>query len=71
MNRKPVIDVVQVGNRGELALSRRIRAALGVQAGDELLLSVEDGRLVAERRAARRLATYLDALAGPSTTRDE
>jgi hypothetical protein len=70
VSRKPVIDVAAVGRRGEIALSRRIRAALGVQEGDELLLSVEDGRLVAERRA-RRLATYLDVLAGPSSARDE
>jgi hypothetical protein len=70
VSRKPVIDVAQVGSRGEIPLSRRIRAALGIQPGDELLLSVEDGRLVAERRA-RRLGTYLDVLAHPTTARDE
>jgi len=65
-----VMDVARIGRRGEITLSRRLRAALGVQPGDELLLSVEDGRLVAERRA-RRLATYLDVLAGPPGARDE
>lgn len=70
MNRKPVMEVVPVGRRGEITLSRRLRAALGVQPGDELLVSMENGRLVAERRA-RRLGTYLDALAGPPGARDE
>ena len=70
MSRKPVIDVARVGSRGEVALSRRVRTALGVQPGDELLLTVEDGRLVAERRA-RRLGTYLDALTGSPSARDE
>lgn len=64
------MDVARIGRRGEITLSRRLRAALGLQSGDELLLSVEDGRLVAERRA-RRLATYLDVLAGPPGARDE
>lgn len=63
MPRKPVIDVARLGAGGEIALSRRIRAALGVEAGDELLLSVDAGRLVVERRV-RRLGTYLDALTG-------
>lgn len=70
MSRKPVIDVVRIGDRGEVALSRRVRTALGVLPGDELLLTIADGRLVAERRA-RRLATYLDALTGARPPRDD
>ena len=70
MSRKPVIDVARVGSRGEVTLSRRVRAALGVRAGDDLLVTVEDGRLVLERRA-RRLGTYLEVLAGAASARDD
>lgn len=61
-----MIDVARVGHSGEVALPRRVRHAFGVQPGDELLVTVADGRLILERRA-RRLATYLDAL----STRDD
>jgi len=51
-------EVVKVGRRGEVSLSRRVRAAFSLQEGDELLLSVEDDQLVL-RRKARRFHEYL------------
>lgn len=58
---KPLIDIVQIGKRGEVVLPRRVRQGLNLQEGDELVVTVEERRLVLERRA-RRLGTYLDAL---------
>ncbi len=55
---KPMTEVVKVGRRGEVSLSRRVRAAFSLQEGDELLLSVEDDQLVL-RRKARRFHEYL------------
>ena len=62
MPRKPLIDVVAVGKRGEIVLPRRLRNSLGLQEGDQLVLSVEERRIVLERRA-RNLGAYLDVLA--------
>lgn len=58
MAQKSLTEVVKIGRRGELALSRRARAAFSLQEGDELLLSVEDDQLVL-RRKARRFHEYL------------
>lgn len=66
---KPLIEEVEVGRRGEIVLSRRLRRALSWQEGDRLLLSVEDGRLVIERRA-RTFGAYLDVL-GSSGARED
>ena len=60
--RKPLIDVVKVGKRGEVILPRRFRNSLDLQEGDELVLSVEDRRMVLERRA-RHFSAYLDVMA--------
>lgn len=58
---KPVVEIVRVGKRGEIALPRRIRTALQLQEGEELVVSVTDQRVVIERRA-RNFATYLDVM---------
>jgi AbrB family looped-hinge helix DNA binding protein len=61
MAAKPVTDVVKIGRRGELTLPRRVRAAFGLQEGDELVVAVEDEQLVL-RRKARRFGEYLGSL---------
>lgn len=58
---KPIIEVVKIGKRGELVLPRRVRAALSLQEGDELMLTLDEKRLTLERRA-RGFQTYLDAM---------
>jgi AbrB family looped-hinge helix DNA binding protein len=58
---KPLMEVVKLGRRGELVLSRKLRAALGLQEGDDLVLTVEEKRIVLERRA-RAFRTYLDVI---------
>jgi len=58
---KPVVEVVKVGKRGEIVLPRRIRSSLGLREGDELMLSVDEKRLVLERRS-RGFSTYLDVM---------
>ena len=58
---KPVVEIVRLGKRGEIVLSRRIRNTLQLQEGEELVLSIADQRLVLERRA-RNFATYLDVM---------
>lgn len=59
---KALIDRVKLGKRGELVLPRRVRSALGLREGDDLLVTVDDRRLIVERRG-RALGTYLDAMA--------
>ncbi|MBI4518700.1 MAG: AbrB/MazE/SpoVT family DNA-binding domain-containing protein [Deltaproteobacteria bacterium] len=61
MATKPITEVVKLGRAGQLILSRRVRAAFGLQEGDELVLTVEDERLVL-RRKARRFGEYLGNL---------
>ena len=61
----PIIEVLKVGKHGELVLSRRLRNRLGLHEGDELVLSVEDKKIVLERRS-RGFAAYLDVLGGGS-----
>jgi AbrB family looped-hinge helix DNA binding protein len=47
---------VQLGERGRLVLPSPVRRELGLERGDRLLLSVEDGavRLVSAQEVARR-----------------
>ena len=61
MIRKPLIEVIEVGKRGEIVLPRRLRQQLNLQQGDQLVLSVAERRIVLERRA-RNLGAYLDVL---------
>jgi len=54
-------DILRVGRKGEVILPRRVRAALGLQDGDQLVVSVDDDAIVLKRKA-RRFAEYLDTL---------
>jgi AbrB family looped-hinge helix DNA binding protein len=58
---KPLVEIVKLGKRGELVLPRRVRSALGLSDGDELILTVEDKRVVMEHRR-RGFGTYLDVM---------
>ena len=67
----PIVEVLKVGKGGELVLPKRLRSRLGWRVGDELVVSVEDKRIVLERRA-RGFAAYLDVLTGgPGSDRDD
>jgi AbrB family looped-hinge helix DNA binding protein len=68
--RKPLIDVVQIGKHGEIQLPRRLRNSLSLHEGDQLVVTVEDRRLVLERRA-RHLGAYLDVLGAGSGARED
>jgi AbrB family looped-hinge helix DNA binding protein len=59
---KPLIEVVKLGRRGEIVLPRRVRSTLNLHEGDDLVLRVDDKRVVLERRA-RQFSTYLDVMA--------
>lgn len=54
-------DIAKVGRKGEVVLPRRLRASLGLQEGDELLVSVENESIVL-RRKTRRFGEYLENL---------
>jgi len=64
-------SVVTVGPQGRVVIPVAVRRRLGITAGDELALSVDDDRLVLEPRAAaaarargmlRHLATEVSAV---------
>jgi AbrB family looped-hinge helix DNA binding protein len=61
-------DIVKIGRHGQVVLPRRVRAAFGLQKGDQLLLTVEDESIVLKRKA-RRFAEYLDTLSRPPADR--
>ncbi len=52
-------DIVQLGARGEIVLPRKVRADLGLRAGDPLTVEL-DGESIVVRRKARRFAEYLE-----------
>ena len=54
-------DILKIGRSGRVILPRRVRALLGLQEGDELVLTVDDESIVLKRKA-RRFAEYLDTL---------
>ena len=54
-------DIVKIGRHGQVVLPRRVRAAFGLQEGDQLVLTVEDESIILKRKA-RRFAEYLDTL---------
>lgn len=56
-------ETVKVGKNGEIVLPRRIRAALSLQPGDELEVSLERQTVVLRRRAGSFRA-YLERLTG-------
>jgi AbrB family looped-hinge helix DNA binding protein len=47
MSRRPS-SLVQLSPRGQLTLPIRVRKALGLQPGDELVISVDEGRAILE-----------------------
>ena len=57
-------DILRVGRKGEVILPRRVLTALGVQDGDQLVVSVDDDAIVLKRKA-RRFAEYLETLSRP------
>lgn len=61
-----------LGQQGRVVIPAEVRAALGLEVGDELRLHVEDERLVLERpdRAARQLRGMARA-AGPRSFVEE
>jgi AbrB family looped-hinge helix DNA binding protein len=61
-------DIVKIGRHGQIVLPRRVRAAFGLQDGDQLLLTVEDESIILKRKA-RRFAEYLDTLSRTPTGR--
>ena len=60
---KAPVEMLKLGKRGELVLPRRLRSSLGLREGDELVATVEDKRIIIERRA-RGFSAYLDVLRG-------
>ena len=60
---KPPVEVLKLGKRGEIVLPRRLRGSLGLREGDELVATVEDKKIILERRA-RGFSAYLDVLRG-------
>lgn len=61
-------EIVTLSRKGEVVLPRHIRGELGLQPGDELELTVENGSIVLRKKAGR-FAAYLERLArrsGPS-----
>jgi AbrB family looped-hinge helix DNA binding protein len=62
-------DILKVGRKGEVMLPRRVRAALGLQEGDELVVSVDDESIILKRKA-RRFAEYLEGLGRAPIGRD-
>ena len=43
-----VAECVTLGAQGRLVIPARLRRRLGLKTGDELIISVKDGRLIAE-----------------------
>lgn len=54
-------DVVRLGRKGEIHLSRQTRQALELKEGDELIVSVDNDTIVL-RRKATRFGSYLENL---------
>jgi len=58
---RPMADILKIGRKGDVIIPRRVRAALGLKEGDELLLSVENDTIVLNRKA-KRFSEYLETL---------
>ena len=54
-------DILKIGRRGEVVIPRRVRAALDLKEGDELLVTVENDTIVLSRKA-KRFSEYLESL---------
>jgi AbrB family looped-hinge helix DNA binding protein len=70
--RSETIDVT-VGAQGRVVVPALLRRRLGIQAGDVLVASAEDGRLVLERRATilARLRKQFDVVPAGVSLADE
>lgn len=53
--------LVQLSPRGQITLPAEVRAAVGVGAGDTLVVSVEEGRIVLRRAVVLPVESYDDA----------
>ena len=62
-------DIVKIGRRGQPMLPARVRAALDLRDGDELVVSLEQEAIVLRPKACR-FAQYLESLGRPPTDRD-
>lgn len=54
-------EILKIGSKGTIQLSRKLRAELDLNEGDELLADV-DGETIVLRRKARRFSEYLENL---------
>jgi AbrB family looped-hinge helix DNA binding protein len=54
-------DILKIGRHGDVVIPRRVRAALDLKEGDELLLSVDNHTIVLSRKA-KRFSEYLENL---------
>jgi len=54
-------DILKIGRHGDVIIPRRVRAALDLKEGDELLLSVEKDTIVLSRKATH-FSAYLETL---------
>jgi len=50
----------QVGTRGQVTLPAEIRRAVGLRAGDTLVVSIDEGRVVLERAVVVPVELYTD-----------
>lgn len=56
----PDRTLVQVSPRGQLTLPAEVRVALGIEAGDTLVVSIEDGGIVMRRAVVLPAEEYDD-----------
>jgi AbrB family looped-hinge helix DNA binding protein len=56
----PPRTLVQVSPRGQLTLPAEVRSAVGVRAGDTLVVTVEQGRIVLQRAVVLPVEAYDD-----------
>jgi AbrB family looped-hinge helix DNA binding protein len=54
-------DILKIGRHGDVVIPRRVRAALDLKEGDELLLNVDGDNIVLSRKA-KRFGAYLETL---------
>jgi len=62
-------DILKVGRKGEVVLPPEVRATLGLNEGDELVLTVDDAAIILKRKA-QGFGAYLDTLNRTPTRRD-
>jgi AbrB family looped-hinge helix DNA binding protein len=59
-------DLVRIGQNGRLVIPARLRRALGIEPGDEVLLRLEEGslRIVSRTEALRRAQRRVREIVG-------